>query len=606
MLRRRGLLLLVPALALSACADDPPTEGQASTTVPTIAPTTSAPSATTTTTTVPPAAEHSVELIVGDPLLEVERVPGMESSVNVPVYLASRGAALEFIVTRPDYGRAGEVAARVVPDTGARPLPTPKGAEVDWAGFSGFAEMVVRAADGTVVANDEVDFCPNGQAQRIDATGPDLSPYPFDCLGQLLSLGSVWGIAQGWAGLMSGYRDLPLPADLPAGDYSVQVSVAEPYDTWLGGLDPVSVDLRVTDIEPDGALDMGDDDGDGLPNWQDPVYNSDEDDDGIDDSGDPLIDRDRDGIDDFLDAELDLDGDGLHDVFGTPNGTLPYDTDGTDPQVVDATEPAHDHSGRPAGSDARPDRSTVPDLRALPAFQISTSVEGELDLLNFSSVTWNAGPAPLVIDGFRNDDDPDLMDAHQTFYADGEAVGSAPIGTLEYHRGGGHDHWHFLDFSRYELVAASGESQLSGKQSWCLANNYPVDLTLPGVVWSTQLDSLATSCGGEAALWVRQVLAVGWGDLYVQAVSGQSFDITDLPNGVYTIRITANPDGDIYEASTRNNVSERIVRLGGVPGARTVSVPPFRGLDTEAPIEFGLGPMPPGASVEFGKLSPGA
>ena len=604
--QRRMVLLMVSALVLGACADDPPTAGQVATTSPT---TTAAPSPTTavstTSTTVPAPAVHSVELIVGDPLLEVERIRGMESSVNVPVYLASRGAALEFIVTRPDYGRAVEVAARVVSTTGTRSLPTPNGAVVDWSGFDAFAELIVRSADGAVVANDEVDFCPNIQPQRVDATGPDVSPYPFDCLGQLLSLGSVWGIARGWASLLSGARDLPLPADLTAGDYSVQVRVAEPYTTWLGGLEPVTVDLRITDIEPDGLLDMGDDDGDGLPNWQDPVYNSDEDDDGIDDSIDPLIDRDRDGIDDFVDAELDLDGDGLHDVFGTPNGTLPYDEYGTDPEVVDSTEPVHDHSGRPAGSDARPDRSTVPDLRALPAFQISTSIEGELDLLNFSSVTWNAGPAPLVIDGFRNDDDPDLMDAHQTFYADGEAVGSAPIGTLEYHRGGGHDHWHFLDFSRYELVSASGESRLSGKQSWCLANNYPVDLTLPGVVWSTQLDSLATSCGGEGALWVRQVLAVGWGDLYVQAVSGQSFDITDLPNGVYTIRITANPDGDIYESSTRNNVSERTVRLGGVPGARTASVPPYRGLDTESLLHVspGLPSLKPGA---MNGLLPGA
>jgi hypothetical protein len=247
----------------------------------------------------------------------------------------------------------------------------------------------------------------------------------------------------------------------------------------------------------------------------------------------------------------------------------------------------------------------VPDLRALPAFQISTSNAGELDLLNFGAVTWNAGPAPMVIDGFRSPTDPELMDGYQTFYADGKAIGSAPIGTLEYHRGGGHDHWHFQDFSRYELVSEQGKSQLSGKQSWCLANNYPVDLTLPGVVWTLQQESLATSCGSEDALWVRQVLAVGWGDLYMQSVSGQSFDITDLPNGVYTIRITANPEGNLYEASTRNNASERIVRLGGVPGARTVSVPPYRGIDTEALME-----MPPGFPSPYpgpmGELLPGA
>ena len=104
---------------------------------------------------------------------------------------------------------------------------------------------------------------------------------------------------------------------------------------------------------------------------------------------------------------------------------------------------------------------------------------------------------------------------------------------------------------------------------------------------------------------MREVLAVGWGDQYVQSVSGQSFDITDLPNGVYTITITANPEGNLYEASTRNNVSERVVRLGGVPGARTVSVPPYRGIDTEAVLE-----MPPGFPSPYqapmGGFLPGA
>ncbi len=570
------------ALLLAACADDPPSAARPTTAVTAESPSTSTTPTTSTTAdqAAAPEVEHSVALLVADATIEVERFPGQDSSVSLPVLLTSRDASLQFDVIRKDYDGPLAVKAHIVTPAGERQLPTPDGVEVDWSGFADFFEVTVRGSNGEVAANEQMPFCPNGQLQRVDATGPDTNPYPHECVGQALSLGSVWGIAQGWASPMSGYDGLPLPATMPAGAYTLRVEVAEPYATWLGVLETVTLGVRITDREPDGFLDLGDDDRDGIPNWQDDTYNSDEDADGIDDSIDPVVDRDRDGIDDFEDAEVDLDGDGLHDVFGTSNGTLPGDSFTED--VVDEAEPTHDHSGRPAGSDVQADPATVPDLRALPAFQITTSTDGELDLLNFSAVTWNAGPAPMVIDGFRRSDDPDLMDAHQTFYADGEAVGSAPIGTLEYHRGGGHDHWHFLDFSRYELVSSSGTSQLSGKQSWCLANNYPVDLTLPGVLWSTQQESLATSCGSEGALWVRQVLAVGWGDLYMQNVSGQSFDITDLPNGVYTIRITANPDGDIYEASTRNNVSERVVRLGGVPGARTVRVPPYRGVDTEA------------------------
>ena len=539
-----------------------------------------APSTTTNANTTQLQTPQAIELLTGDSKMEAIRVPGDDAYVPFPVYLGSRGAALQFDLTRDGYDQPTELYARLISATGTRALPVPEGLEFDWSGFPGFFEVTVRNADDEAVMHNELAFCPNGTGQRIDATGPDRNPYPADCSGQLLSLGSVWGIAQGWAS-SAGNEWLQIPSAVPAGTYTVEVAVTEPYATWLGNLQPVLMQLRLTDIDPKQlAVDVGDDDGDGILNYQDPTYNVDWDRDGIDDSTDPLIDIDTDGRPDAEDPEVDMNGDGLHDLYGLPNGTLPSDinTGG----AVDTPELPHKHTGRPSTSVANPDRAVLPDLRALPAFGITTSNDGKHDLLNFSAVTWNAGRAPMVIDGYRSASDRDLMDAYQTFYRDGKAVGSAPIGSLEYHKGGGHNHWHFQDFSRYELVSNAGESHMSGKQAWCLANNYAVDLTLPGVEWSTQQEALETSCGGEGALWVRMVLAVGWGDLYSQSVSGQSFDISNLPNGLYRIRITANPEGSLYETSSRNNVSERVVRLGGIRGARTVRVPPYHGVDTES------------------------
>ena len=80
---------------------------------------------------------------------------------------------------------------------------------------------------------------------------------------------------------------------------------------------------------------------------------------------------------------------------------------------------------------------------------------------------------------------------------------------------------------------------------------------------------------------VRQMLDFGWGDTYPSGLPGQSFDISDLPNGTYYIEVTANPDGLLHETDTSDNVSLRKVVLGGVPGARTVTVPPHEGIDTE-------------------------
>ncbi|MGH2539818.1 MAG: lysyl oxidase family protein, partial [Actinomycetota bacterium] len=95
-----------------------------------------------------------------------------------------------------------------------------------------------------------------------------------------------------------------------------------------------------------------------------------------------------------------------------------------------------------------------------------------------------------------------------------------------------------------------------------------------------------SACGGREDLWIREVLPVGWGDTYYQYLPGQSFDITDLPNGTYFIKVIANPGGHLYEAARGNNASLRKVILRGRPGHRRVEVPPWHGIDTEGPIAF--------------------
>ncbi len=62
----------------------------------------------------------------------------------------------------------------------------------------------------------------------------------------------------------------------------------------------------------------------------------------------------------------------------------------------------------------------------------------------------------------------------------------------------------------------------------------------------------------------------------MQTLPGQSFDITDLPNGTYYVQITANPDGTFAESVPDDPAatSLREVVLGGTAGNRTVAVPP--------------------------------
>jgi hypothetical protein len=226
-----------------------------------------------------------------------------------------------------------------------------------------------------------------------------------------------------------------------------------------------------------------------------------------------------------------------------------------------------------------PGADTLPDLVALPAWGIGLHERRGREILAFNATEWNAGPGTLVVEGFRGVDS-ELMDAYQYFHRDGDAVGRAPIGAMEFHPR--HHHWHFQQFTEYSLLDAdSGRVALSGKQSWCLANTDAVDLSVANANWEGYGSDVFTMCGGPGALWIREVLDVGWGDTYSQYVPGQAFDVTDLPNGDYFIRVHVNPTGALFEGSDANNVEDRLVQLRGRPGHRRAVVPPWHGIDTE-------------------------
>jgi len=247
----------------------------------------------------------------------------------------------------------------------------------------------------------------------------------------------------------------------------------------------------------------------------------------------------------------------------------------------DVTATPHSHAPltpvgqRPTGTPGVPD-GPRPDLRPLPAFAIYIPWDKpERDYLNFAATVWVAGTSPLVVDGFRQPDQ-DVMDAYQYFYdTRGRQVGYAPVGTMRWDPRDGHHHWHFTDFAQYRLLNADKTVAVrSGKEAFCLANTDPIDYTLPHANWQPGNTDLHTSCGNASALAVRQALDIGNGDTYHQDLPGQSFDITDLPNGTYYIEIAANPENTLHEQNPTNNTSHREIIIGGTPGNRTVHVPP--------------------------------
>jgi hypothetical protein len=196
---------------------------------------------------------------------------------------------------------------------------------------------------------------------------------------------------------------------------------------------------------------------------------------------------------------------------------------------------------RPATLKAAPSSGPKPDLKSLPAWGIELSEEDGKWYVNFGATVWNAGTSPLLVDGFRRSG-TELMDAYQYFFdAKGNQVGS--------------------------------------KEAFCLANTDAVDYTITGAKWRPENTSLETSCGADTVVAVREVLDIGNGDTYSQSRPGQSFEITDLPNGTYHIQVLANPDKKLAELSTTNNSALREIILGGTPEARTLTVPPVYGIE---------------------------
>jgi hypothetical protein len=230
-----------------------------------------------------------------------------------------------------------------------------------------------------------------------------------------------------------------------------------------------------------------------------------------------------------------------------------------------------------------PPNSALPDIEALPAWgmAVDNRRKSGRSFLDFGATAWNAGPGILMVEGFR-DPDSSTMDAFQYFYENGEVVGKVAAGSLEYDDRDGHDHWHFRDFASYALLDSDRVKIVdSGKEAFCLAPTDPIDLTVDGAEWRPWLTNLATACGDEGSLWIREVLQAGWGDTYTQYRPGQSFDITNLPNGKYFVQVRANPDDVLLEANTDNNLALRKIYLRGKAGERRVVVPPYGLVDTE-------------------------
>lgn len=460
----------------------------------------------------------TLKLVPADTDVTIYRRAKRAIPLDIAVYVAAVDGPWELHVFRDGYTSPIELEWWL---DGGEVRPLDPSLLEGWFGLADFLQVEVRhEATGRLKLETSTSFCPETwDRDRVNDSGPDVPSYPsYGCYGMPFTLGTVWGIDEGWGVNAFDVYGAGAPYFLSAdGTFTARVSIDDAYVEAFDLAPRASSTTVTVHVVTDPGC-----------HW--PCY-------------------------------------------------------GRRGRLVGAGSPVADRPERAAvrsvPSISEPDPATLPDLVALPAWSMRAQNRKKGEFLTFASNIWNAGPGTLEVEGFRRSGE-DVMDAYQYFYADGEPVGRAPVGSFEYDDRDGHTHWHFRQFASYTLLDADMNPVVpSTKEAFCLAPTDPIDLTVEGAEWTPYEIGLGTQCGDIGSLWVREVLETGWGDTYFQWLPGQSFDITGLPNGRYYVQVTTNPGGLLHEVDDSNNTSIRRVVLRGTPGDRRVVVPPWNGIDTE-------------------------
>ena len=455
-------------------------------------------------------------------------------SVNVPkngtyvqvdpgIYVETFGPALEFYVRRASYAKPLTIT-QVIQRPGSRPVlrPLPASTLQGWSGLRRFLQVTVRNARGRTVTSSVLPFCPSGfSPQRATPTSPGNSPFPANCYsGNPFQKGAVWGLQRGWGEdpLGGGIGRGGMQLKLGLGRYTMTVQITQMWRRLLYlSRRAPAATVRIHVVRPSQCTQ-------------------------------PCQPQRR-----------------ALRTAGT--GALP--------RLQSAPTMAH------------PPAAVLPDLIPLPSWGISvqnhpaTSQHLATSLLSFGATVWIGGHSRLDVEGFRSGTSP-VMPAYQYFWRGGRIVGRVRAGTMGFDNKKGHHHWHFQQFAEYRLLnAGKNLVERSHKVGFCLAPDNAIDLTIPHAQWQLKYTSQVNQCGTPDALWVQEMLPLGWGDTYAQSVAGNSFNITNLPDGTYYIQVIANPEHVLHESNYRNDASLRKVILGGTSGHRTVRVPAYHGIDPE-------------------------
>jgi Lysyl oxidase/WD40-like Beta Propeller Repeat len=206
-----------------------------------------------------------------------------------------------------------------------------------------------------------------------------------------------------------------------------------------------------------------------------------------------------------------------------------------------------------------------PDMDQKPPSDLSFQVTmGGRYLLGFTSANDNVGLGPLSIVATRPSRAVPTMRASQRVRLIGGGAKTYPgVGFLRFTVAPPHEHWHLMDFQRYELRRTSDHSLVVAdrKSGFCLADHWGhLAGRVPGRPHHGVFMSNCKQFEPDA-LSVEQGTSVGYTDRYPAYFHGQNLDVTHVHAGTYVLVHRTNGEMLLRELRYENNAASLRVRL---------------------------------------------
>ena len=148
------------------------------------------------------------------------------------------------------------------------------------------------------------------------------------------------------------------------------------------------------------------------------------------------------------------------------------------------------------------------------------------------------------------------------------------VGRLRYVRSPDHEHWHLLEFERYELRRPGRRAPLvtDRKTGFCLGDRYRArGRDLPRRA-PTPVYTGRCGLGASARLRLVEGISVGYGDDYPANLEGQSLGVSGLDAGRYVLVHRVNAERLLRETNYGNNASSLLLGLRWRAGEPRVRV----------------------------------